>query len=319
MPLSPRAEALRLIQSGATIEPPEVPDMEPNSPEALDYIDSFKEKHFVVLAQTMDLLIGHAVENRQPDDRSLQPSRGVPKNRWQEIADKWRVDLEKSREAISSTETYQVADEFARVTGTLNTWRHISLKDKMMGGINTGLTSSFMLLRNVPHLTRYHLETGQTADPGEIARHPRSLELIRRLAKLSIDQMMAARSILIGDSQNVSGADFDTLLLPHHFRLHIYPDDSRSLGYAGFDELKVPAGYEPRDPFEPVKEPTLLKDIPSSTNKVIGCPITLPITDNRLGQIWNWAIDLVKANGLWDEEWPLPTTDIKKPVLCRPS
>lgn len=288
-----------------------MPDIEPNTPEALAYIDSFKEEHFVALSRAMDLLLGHAVGHRQPDDRSSQPRRGIPKNEWQGLADLWRADMEKSQQAISSTDTYQIADEFARVTGQLNTERHISLETKMMGGINTGVVSAFTLLRNLPYIMRSHLAPDETTTPGEVARHPRSLELIRRLAKLSIDQSLAAQTALTGGAQASSWADFDKVLLPEHFRLHTYGDGSKSLGYAAFDGLRVPTGYQPREPFQAVTEPTLITDIPSDKKKIIGCPITLPLDENRLNQLWQWGVDLVETNGLWDEDWP--------PAAARPT
>ncbi len=319
MSRSPRAEALRLMQSGETISPPEMPDLEPNSPEALAYIDSFKEEHFVALAQTMDMLLGHALDNRRPDNRQNQPRRGTPKNEWQGLADLWRADLEQSRQAISSTEQYEVADRFALVTGRLNTARHISLDTKMMGGIGTGVINSFTLLRNIPNIIDNNLGPGEIAEPGDVAHHPRSLELVRRLAKLSIDQSLAAQTVLADENQPTRWADFDKALLPRHFRLHRYESGQMSLGYVDFDSLKVPAGYRPRDPFPPVTEATYIKDIPSEKKKIIGCPITLPLDENRLSQLWHWGVDLVEANGLWDEEWPAPDVESTAPELSRRS
>lgn len=296
-----------------------MPDLEPNSPEALAYIDSFKEEHFVVLAQTMDALLSHALDNRKPDDRRGQPRRGTPRNEWQGLADLWRADLEQSRDAISRTDLYRTADAFARVTGRLNTARHISLDTKMMGGIGTGVISSFTLLRNLPYVIRTHLEPGETVEPGEVARHPRSLELIRRLAKLSINQSMAAQAALAGDSQPSSWADFDKTLGPRHFRSHRYADGAMSLGYADFGGLKVPAGYKPHDPFQAVTEPTLITDIPSQQGKTVGCPVTLPVVENRLSQLWHWAVDLVEANDMWQEQWPPAAARTMEPALSQRS
>lgn len=311
MSRSPRAEALRLLHSGAAITAPEMPsDVTPNSPEALAYIESYKEKHFVALSRAMDMLLAHALENRRPDDRNSQAFRGMPKNKWQGVADLWRADLEESLQAISSSDTYQTADAFALVTGRLNTERHISLDDKMMGGIGTGVVSSFTILRNIPLVLAAHQARDEAAAPEKVARHPRSLELVRRLAKLSIDQSLAAQTALTGASQPSRWADFDKVLLPPHFRVHRYADGRASLGYRDFDNLRVPAGYKPRDPFEPVTTPTLITEIPSDKNKIIGCPITLPMDtlpmddDNRLRQLWDWGIDLVRANKLWSEPAP---------------
>jgi hypothetical protein len=303
MSRSPRAEALSLLQTGQPIQPPlDTPAVPPNSPEALEYVDSLKEEHFAVLAKVTDRLFEHALENRQPDDRKLLLSKHYPYDKWRSLADSWREELLAARDAISSTPLYRDADRFAAITGTFNTARHLSLDTKLDAGIGTGITTTLTLLRNVPQIVRYHRATDEAVDLGAISRHPASLRLIRPLAKQSINQVLAAQTALEGKCQPSSWAGLDHTVKPHHFTLRHYADKSVSLDYADFADLTVPAGYKPHEPMRVVTEPTRAKDIPSQQSKTIGCPITL--VQQRLGQLWQWGVDLVETNELWEEEWP---------------
>ncbi|HVI60833.1 MAG TPA: hypothetical protein VM535_01610 [Candidatus Saccharimonadales bacterium] len=318
MSRSPRAEALRLVQTEAAIAPPGLPSgLLPNSPEALAYVDSFKEAHFAALAHVTDLMLSRALEARRPGDSFHPAVTQKPVDGWTKLADSWRRDLRAASQSIKSTRAYDVADRFAQVTGRLNTRRHISLETKLEGGAGTAIITSLTMLRNLPHIIRHHARPDESLDSGAVARHPRSAGLIRRLAKQSINQTLAAQTALEGRSQATSWGNLSHVLQPDRFSLHRYDDDSASLAYADFDGLTVPAGYRPHEPFAPVRETTRTKDIPSEQSKTVGCPVTL--LQGRLAEIWHWGIDMVEANGLWDENWPPAAADVRKPALSQPS
>jgi hypothetical protein len=114
--------------------------------------------------------------------------------------------------------------------------------------------------------------------------------------------MTAAESVLT-DIATSDKSHEKRILLPQHFRLHHYSDETTSLGYADFNNLEVPAGYTPRrDTIPPTSQPTLAKDIVSNRPKTIGCPVTL--LQGRLGELMDWGVELVQSRNLWDEQWP---------------
>lgn len=299
MERSARAEALNLIRSGDPITVPETPDnLTPDTPEALSFIDSFKPEHFASLALVIDAMFDHVIERKQ----SGLYSQIEDYSSWRSLANNWRQYFLGAADSVEYTDIYRNADAFALKTGTFNTRRHIALSTKMNGGIGTGIITTLTLLRNIPHISKHHAEQGEDIGFGDVARHPQSVSLLRRLAKLSINQAMAAQTALEGADQASSWSDIDHVLEPEHFVLHRYPDGSKSLGYADFANLNVPAGYTPHEPIPKLTEQTRVTDVPSEQAATIGCPVTL--LQGRLSEMWDWGIDLVEANQLWDENWP---------------
>lgn len=227
----------------------------------------------------------------------------VEQTDWKKLsADMW-FTLVASRSAIRETRAYRQAKAYRQVVAALASNRWIELDDQLEAGINTGVGSTLSLLRNLPHIISYHWSGRQDdQDVEAIARHPASTILLRRLAKVSVNQMMAAESAIVGEVEHQSWTSLDTVMDPEHFKLQSYQDGSMSLDYADFSRLEVPAGYTPHRSVKPVSEPTLAKNIKSNHSKVIGCPITL--IQGKLRDLWDWGIDAVTERELWDKEWP---------------
>jgi hypothetical protein len=306
MSRSPRAEALHIIESGEIVETPELPDFTPGSPEALAYINSYRERHFVILSRVTGQLIGQVLARRSPDNKDIDTNH-PPDMRWQALAHHWADDLRAVRPALAETPAYRTAQQFAVVTGTLDPRQKISLDDQLESGAGTAILTTLTMLRNLPQIIRYHAGQDAELDVPAIARHPRSATIIRQLAKTSINQAMAAQTALAGRHQASRWDYLDQVLQPSHFALHEYPDGSKSIGYADFHNLEVPAKYCVRYPLSPVHEPTPIRNIQSHQPKTVGCPVSL--LRGTLKEFWQWGVDLVVANDLWEEEWPIVTTE----------
>lgn len=306
MAKSPRVQALRLVGTPALIAPPPIPAVERDSPEAMAFLDDIREAHFASLALTIDNLFEDAFEkrpNRPPSGLLDFKSDLVEHTGWDKLsADMWFTILA-SRSTIRETQAYQHATAYRRVVAALASNRWIKLDDQLEAGINTGVGSTLSLLRNLPNIISFQRSIRSDKSETEaVARHPATTILLRRLAKISVNQMMAAKSAIVDETEHHSWTSPDVVMDPQHFRLRDYRDGSVSLDYADFSALEVPAGYTPHSSIRPITEPTLVRDIPSRHSKVVGCPITL--IQGKLQGLWEWGIDAVTERGLWDEEWP---------------
>ncbi len=300
MPHSARAETLSLIRRGEQIPPPAMPELEPNSEEALDFLNSIEERHFAGLALVMDLQFEKVFESGNgliEFDSDIVQHTG-----WQQLAASMKATFLEAEQAIKNTPEHKNARGFCRMIGLLNTYRHIDLSLQLGGGVSTGSSSTLTLLRNAPNIVNHHEPGCTKEDVSTIVRHPQSSMLLRPLAKGSINKMMAAQSALVGEKEHNYWSDIDQVLDPSDYRLHRYADGSASLDYANFKGLKLPAGYVLHETVPVLSGSTLVSDIPDSKTKVIGCPITL--LQGRLMQLLNWGADLVEERNLWDEDWP---------------
>jgi hypothetical protein len=304
MERSPRAEALHLLKNSEEIAPPVMPDLEPDSPEALNFLGGIKEAHYASMAITIELLFDKVMAKR-----SDEPPYGLPEDQplyvkrvgWEKVAGDFRSLFLSARSEIKETPAYKNTERFTKLIGTLDGDRYINLLWQIDGGINTGMGSILTLLRNAPNIIDSH-DPSNDLSPGDVMRHPQSKSLLKRLASVSINQMMAAQSALAGESEHQSWGRIDQVLDPSHFQLRYYDDGSKSLGYGDFNSLTVPSGFTPHHTVPPVDQETLVTDIPNHQPKIVGCPVTL--LKGRMAELLDWSIDVVEAEDLWDEDWP---------------
>lgn|GEM_PF-7103954 len=310
-PRSPRALALHLVHGDQEIVAPPMPDLEPNSPEALAFLAELKEPHYASLAQTIDLLFDHVMARipSRPPDGLIKPRQGYFRKLqsytpWEELSEDFRATFTEAREVIQDTPTYKRTEAFTEIIGTLDPARYIDLAWQMFGGISTAVNSTVTLVKEAPRIVQYHNPDRGIEAVDSIMRHPASTILLRRMAKISINQMMAAQYALVTEPENSEHDANDQQLRPELFRVIRYRNGTESLDYADFSSLEVPSGYSPphispHHPVEPVDKPTLIGDIKSHQSITIGCPITL--LTGRLAELIDWTIDVAERRNLCEQ------------------
>jgi hypothetical protein len=312
MEKSPRAEALSLISSGQQVPPPPLPeDIERNTPEALEFLASIKGPHYASLALAIDVLFEKTLQRRTDTAPYglvgapapyVELTGRVPFTGWQKLGEDMGATFTETLNGIRDEPAFINAEKYVKLVSNLDSHRHIDLWCQLHGGVGTGVISTFTLLRNAPHIIHHHDPETSPADIGEILRHPNSMTLLRRLAKISVNQMMAARSALVGETTigPWSSKWHEMVMDPTLFQLQADTQDRRSLVYADFDNLTVPQGYTPHHTVKPMECTTLVRDIPGHQPTTIGCPVTL--LQGRLAELLDWGVDIVEGEKMWDAE-----------------
>lgn len=297
---------MSLLRSDEEITPPPIPEnIVPNSQQAKDFLDSIEYMRYAALARTIDFLFREVFGNRKHrgHDGLLQ---GVSEARkldgWQQLALDMNATFINDVKNIEHSTSYRNSEGFASLFGMLSTRRFVSPRIQLFSGSTTGVDSTLTIARNAPNIIDHHEPGVSNSDVASIMLHPASKSLLRKPAKGSVNQLMAARSALEGGHEYNGWTDINRVLDPDKFQLRYYTDGAASMDYADFSGLSVPAGYSPHESAPPVAEETLVKDIPGNRPTTIGCPVTL--MQHRLGQLFDWSIELVENRDLWAEDWP---------------
>jgi hypothetical protein len=304
MPNSPRAEALALVKSGEIINPPCQPDYQSGSPEALEFIEGLKSVRFANLAQTIGLMLDTVFEQtpaKQPD--GLMRSSYQHDDFWLQLSADTQLTFYQAQKRIIGDPAYGASKQFSRLTGTMHPHRHIHIDMQLMAGTGTSISTMLTLLRNLPQVVDYHAPYFPKAELGDIAR--RSTNLPRKLAKICVNQMMAAQhSLSVESDEEVNWSGINTVLDPNQFDIQYLANGERSITYKSLPDMTVPEGYSPHSSVDPVEEETRVEDITCSDSVIIGCPITL--LEGKLPKLWDMYINAVEQRGLWEESYPKP-------------
>lgn len=302
MAKSPRAEALHYARSGQEIQAPPLPDLEPNSPEARAFLQGLEPLRYAALAVTIDTLFDRVLATRsgRPPDGLLSMDAIVPpEDAWDQLGGDITNTFIDAVDDIRHTKAFQNSTGFNRLFGTLDTERQLSVDRQLYSGTGTAKNALLLFFRNAPRLIAYHTPSDEQApEPLSVLRHPGSKRLVSRLAKIGINQLMAAEDALLDYSQPPDVSDDRFLLDPKDFQL-VYDRRGRpSLAYDDFTKLEVPAGYSPHPRVKRVEQPTRVVDFPNNRPTVIGCPISL--LEGRLQQLIDWTAEVADRRGLWD-------------------
>lgn len=302
-----RAQSLAYLRGTESMPtlllPGEMP--EPDSPEALEYLDSIKTLHYARLAQVIDVAVCRSL-----DKRADRPPDGLLTLEW--VDDPfWLLDLDFLQTlgtdiyAIRETAEFQEAEKITRLIGALDTHRFNDLAEQLRTGSGTAVTLMMITLRNLPNIIRAHAPAAE-ADYREVAEA--SFGLIRQPAMLSINQLMGSRSALM-NRIDAGWSVVSSALDPANFKVLVDNGRVRAVRYKNLGDLVVPAGDQ-LDPYEdPIEEDTPLRNIKPHQKTTIGCPITL--LEGRLRELWQWAIEAVELRDIWELE---PPENRKRPL-----
>lgn len=313
MSRSARSEAFHLIHEDEIPEPPQIPNYKQGSPEALALLEGLKTPYFASLALNIDTLFAQVALRRQqlpPYGASTTTSdRPARSTNWQAVAKTFHEVFATASEDIKDTEQYVKAESYLHIFNELDRGQWLNMADQLYHGAGTGIGTVLTFQRNAPAIIRHHQPDSSVKDYTAIMRHPSSLILPRKQARLAINHMMAAQSALVGERERHDWGNIDRILNPEEFHVAADKADRKLLTYADFDGLTVPRGYLLNYMIPRTKRATLASEIPTFRRKVIGCPITL--LQGRLAQLFDWGLEAVEQENLWEEEWPPKTATDK--------
>ena len=298
-----RAEAIALTKSHIS-ELGEL-DLTPGpSGEIAAVLAEIKVKRYVLFAQLIDEQVDIIDKIRQSQVTPgfpLSPYRHRSRNDFGKLRlDALKVFIE-AAETLEGSHPYQLLEDLSELRGKLDPeYGYINPMGQFAAGSDTAITTMLNLLKNLPRIAQHHFPetTFSEQEIVEIAR--RSVGLPLNIAMISINQMMALQATSANQLLHKGWAEFDFDIDPTIFRPNFGTDGKvQSLRFNDLDSLHIPAGYRFLEEHPPLPQDTPLSDIPDTGPAPIGCPITL--LPRRLQKLWNWFIDDIQRDGLWNQ------------------
>jgi hypothetical protein len=289
---SVRHQAIDLIAHHAALKAPEMPNIEKDSPEALEFINDLKLERYVALARVIDVVIDRTVTcapTREHDGLLASLPKWNQREKWEQLSHDSSYTLQSDIAAVRSREIYRTAQSYTELVGRLDSRRHIKLDTQLLAGANTASRSITGLLKGVPKLLKRLAPEVEPSEYEQVARN--SINLPALVALSCVNRLMAAR-------QTISPSSFPLDFYPpkaEFFRFQRGKNGEASLGYADFNGLPAPnrlfvGGREIQLDGRTIGEI-------SCDTQLIGCPITL--LGGRLKQLWNLHVDVAVKRDLW--------------------
>lgn len=309
--LSPRRQAFRALKIGE-IAVPSRPEVEANSPEALDFIDEIRPLHFASFAQTLSLVFKHvkAMRSRRGPDGlpPLKRPEAAPRDPWCRLVAEMNCTFLRSAALFQRSRPFQTTEEFARLTSSLDTRHRITTREQISSGAVTGASSNLVWLRNMPHNVRHHWPSASVDEIKGIARHPESYRGLERFAKLlSVNQLMAAQSAMVEERTNTPWDHANAVISPRQTVLREHADGSVSLDMKRPSELILPAGFVLHPEIPTTNHAMPVTEVESFRESTVGCPMTL--IRGAMAELSLWMADIVERRELWDMSRP-PTNPV---------
>ena len=264
---------------------------EPGSQEANQFIDDVKPQRFAALAKAIDTLLETSLQKRDERDYlGLLPSTSVRESPWSHLESQFLNTFATDIESLKNEKSHVYAEQFCGLIKKLDPGRRICLEGQLFSGANTATDTNLGLLRIMPGLIASFSPNTRRSQYASIAKGSTGLNFI--LSRRSIESMMAARSVLIGEFS-------DSGTIASKF-LPVYKNNGLvAVKYNRLEDQIIPEGYRSIRQSVPLESDQPLRNIRSASGTIIGCPITL--LSNRSNELWHWMVDAVDKSGVWEK------------------
>lgn len=261
-----------------------------------------KPEQYAGLALVINDLIDASIINSQLNDHTNLLVN--PHNQKRDLSGYQRLlgdatyTLQQAMPVAQATEIYQRTERTTRLIGTANPARYDSLTWQLYGGISTALTTSIVLLKELPRITEFH--TGQTNVEFSNIAHS-SAGLPWSLAMMSVDQLLTFQELAGSNKSADTWGDPGYRLQPDLFTVAVKNGQPVNIKFTDIFNIGIPKGFSPHSAVPATKYEMKLGQLANSLDEtVVGCPITL--LSKRIHQLWFWMIDAVEDRQLWGSD-----------------